>query len=240
MTKHNPLTVPPAAGRLADTANALRNNLLHWRELQPQACRALRALEAFERAAASFDAFNAMDDKCFSEPDETIRRRAYLAKLRDANKADRADRLGTLQYAARLWLPVAKEFAALVTSIQQQTGVVARAAEEAGIDSAALLLFAADFDGRYWEPARAVVERVSARTTNKPFLPTDRQKRILDMLDGETKKLAQLADTLKVRPSTLSGRDLKELRDQELVRHDKRIGYYRPDAPPPELSGTLR
>jgi hypothetical protein len=114
------------------------------------------------------------------------------------------------------------------------------AAEEAGIDSAALLLFAADFDGCYWDAARAVVERVSARTTNKPFLPTDRQKRILDILDGKTKKLAQLADTLKVRPSTLSGRDLKELRDQELVRHDKRIGYYRPDAPPPELSGTLR
>ena len=88
--------------------------------------------------------------------------------------------------------------------------------------------------------ARAVAERVSARTTDKPFFPTSRQRRILDLLDGKTKKLAQLAQVLKVRPSTLSGRDLKELRARGLVRHDRRIGYYRPDAPPPELSGTSR
>jgi hypothetical protein len=88
--------------------------------------------------------------------------------------------------------------------------------------------------------ARAVAERESARTTDRPFFPTDRQKRILDLLDGKTKKLAQLAQVLKVQPSTLSGRDLKELRARGLVRHDRRIGYYRPDAPPPKLSGTSR
>jgi hypothetical protein len=85
---------------------------------------------------------------------------------------------------------------------------------------------------------RHVVAGESVRVTPKPFVRTVRQRQILDMLDGKSKKLAQLADRLKVKESTLSGRDLKELREQGLIDHSKRIGYYRPDAPPPELSRT--
>jgi hypothetical protein len=71
-----------------------------------------------------------------------------------------------------------------------------------------------------------------------PFIPTERQQKILDILNGKSKKLDQLAELLKVVPTTLSGRDLKELKEAGRVRHCKRVGYYRPDAPPPDLTVT--
>jgi hypothetical protein len=76
------------------------------------------------------------------------------------------------------------------------------------------------------------------QTDGGDFIPTRRQQRILDLLNGQAKKLAQLADTLGVQPSTLSGRDLKELKERGRIRHDKRVGYWRPDAPPPHLAVT--
>jgi hypothetical protein len=85
---------------------------------------------------------------------------------------------------------------------------------------------------------RHIVAGKSDRVTTKPFIPTARQRKILELLDGKTKKLAQLADKLSVGQSTLVGRDLKELHEQGPIEHSKRIGYYRPDAPPPELAGT--
>jgi hypothetical protein len=223
---------------LSDTANALRHNLLRWSELLPQSRHACDALEAFLRAAETFDSANALDDACFDEPDALADRRADLAKLRDLNKADRADRLATLHHSATIWLPVAQEYGELVTSIKQQASIIAANAEKAGIGSAALLLFAADFDERLWEAARAVVERTSVIATNKSFVPTARQQEILNMLDGKAKKLSQLADQLKVEESSLSGRDLKQLREQGLVDHHKGIGFYRPDAPPPGVATT--
>jgi hypothetical protein len=77
-------------------------------------------------------------------------------------------------------------------------------------------------------------------TVEGGFLPTERQLRILDLLNGRAKKLAQLANALGVRESTLSGRDLKELKERGRIRHNKRVGYWRPDAPPPHLAATSR
>jgi hypothetical protein len=78
------------------------------------------------------------------------------------------------------------------------------------------------------------------QTDAREFIPTQRQQQILDLLNGHAKKLAQLANKLGVQPSTLSGRDLKELKLRGRVRHDKRVGYWRPDAPPPHLAVTSR
>jgi hypothetical protein len=83
-----------------------------------------------------------------------------------------------------------------------------------------------------------IVAGGSVRVTTKPFIPTARQRKILALLKGKAKKLAQLATILKVKEPTLCNRYLRELREQGLVVHNKRIGYYRPDAPPPELAGT--
>jgi hypothetical protein len=71
-----------------------------------------------------------------------------------------------------------------------------------------------------------------------PFIPSKREQLILDNLNGKSKKLDQLAALLKVAPATLSGRDLKRLKEAGRVRHQKRVGYYRPDAPPPSLTVT--
>jgi len=68
-----------------------------------------------------------------------------------------------------------------------------------------------------------------------PFLPDPVQKLILEALDGKALKKEGLAEACAVDPSRLykSGR-LEELKRLGMVHHRKGVGYYRPDAPPPE------
>jgi hypothetical protein len=91
-----------------------------------------------------------------------------------------------------------------------------------------------------WPPFPAELKYDRPADERDRFIPTQRQRQILEILDGSAKKLAQLAETLRVEQTTLCGRDLKELKAAGLVRHHKRIGYYRPDAPPPDLAVTSR
>jgi len=71
------------------------------------------------------------------------------------------------------------------------------------------------------------------------FVPTAFQLAILDALDGRALRTdalgAEVGDRGRLfrRPG-----GLPELREQGLVDNHPRLGYYRPDAPPPPLADT--
>jgi hypothetical protein len=80
---------------------------------------------------------------------------------------------------------------------------------------------------------------VPAHAQEKAFIPTDVQERILIALEGRaltTDALAAAAGVDRSTPFKHPG-GLKELREHGLVRHTPRLGFWRPDAPPPELAG---
>lgn len=69
---------------------------------------------------------------------------------------------------------------------------------------------------------------------DEQFIPTPFQQSILDSLDGKALRTDALGAKTN-RNQLFKTNGLKELIEQGLVKHHKRIGYYRPDAPPPEL-----
>jgi hypothetical protein len=73
---------------------------------------------------------------------------------------------------------------------------------------------------------------------DQPFIPTPHQRKVLKLLNGKALKLAQIEQLTGIDATTLSKRVLGELKKQDLVRHSARIGYYRPDKPPPDLTGV--
>jgi len=72
------------------------------------------------------------------------------------------------------------------------------------------------------------------------FIPTDFQRDILLALKNKSLRTDAIAHKLNCGRSRLFADPggLPELQEQGMVSHHKRIGYYRPDAPPPELDGT--
>lgn len=66
------------------------------------------------------------------------------------------------------------------------------------------------------------------------FIPTQAQQDILEALDGKALTGDALAAKLDVDRRGVM-RSLAELREHGLVENRQRVGYYRPDAPPPEL-----
>jgi hypothetical protein len=95
------------------------------------------------------------------------------------------------------------------------------------------------------ENARAIAQRLRPIVKRLPtpapiavtpkFIHSPRTKKILEVLNGKSKKLVQLAQFLKVTQEQLSGRELKQLKKAGLINWDRRIGYYRLDAPPLEV-----
>jgi hypothetical protein len=75
-------------------------------------------------------------------------------------------------------------------------------------------------------------------TTKTPtaFVPTPLQKAILNALDGKAMKKQALADAVSKGEGTVLYRagGLKELREREIVEHKRGVGFYRPDALPPD------
>jgi hypothetical protein len=68
------------------------------------------------------------------------------------------------------------------------------------------------------------------------FVPTPFQKGILQALNGQALRTDDLAHKVGNRRKLfIHPGGLRELQDQSLVAHHKRLGYYRPDAPPPVL-----
>jgi hypothetical protein len=68
-----------------------------------------------------------------------------------------------------------------------------------------------------------------------PFIPTKLQKRILDALCQKALTLDALTAKVKSERRAVH-RAMKQLRDLQLVAHKRRLGYFRPDAPPPPKS----
>lgn len=70
--------------------------------------------------------------------------------------------------------------------------------------------------------------------TSAPFIPSPLQAAILAELDGQSLKKQALADAVAKGDGGALYRhgDLKELRDRGLVDHKRRVGFFRPDAPP--------
>jgi hypothetical protein len=66
------------------------------------------------------------------------------------------------------------------------------------------------------------------------FLPTPFQKGILQALQGQALRTDALGRKVGNRRKLFTHPGgLRELQEQGLVAHHKRLGYYRPDAPPP-------
>ena len=72
------------------------------------------------------------------------------------------------------------------------------------------------------------------------FIPTPLQAAILDALDGKAMKKQALADEVCAGEGTRLYRKggIKELRDIGRVDHKHGVGYFRPDAPPAELTAA--
>ena len=69
-----------------------------------------------------------------------------------------------------------------------------------------------------------------------PFVPTPFQKGILEALDGKALRTDALGAAVGDRRRLFKDGGLKELRDRGLVLRHARLGFYRPDAPPPQLT----
>jgi hypothetical protein len=89
-----------------------------------------------------------------------------------------------------------------------------------------------------WKPAATA--NVGARVSADPladFKPTDAQLAVLEALECKALKTPQLEAATGLEHSHLF-KALRGLRrpllDPPLVDIDKKLGYYRPDAPPPE------
>lgn len=75
-----------------------------------------------------------------------------------------------------------------------------------------------------------------AESVGERFLPTPFQQAILDALDGKALRTDALAAVVGDRPRLFRPKGgIKELQEHGMVAHHQRRGYYRPDAPPPEL-----
>jgi hypothetical protein len=71
------------------------------------------------------------------------------------------------------------------------------------------------------------------------FVPTPFQKGILQALDGQALRTDALASKVGSRRKLFTHPGgIRELQEHGQVAHHKRLGYYRPDAPPPELKDT--
>jgi hypothetical protein len=188
--------------------------LRRWAELRPDIDRAARVCLDWRERFKRFDADNLVDP---------------------ANAEDRADWLATYQPAAERALGVVQEYDALTKAIERQSREVAMIAERSGIDSAPLLLFAADLDERHWEAARAVVERVRARRAyaseeqGPPEVPlTPEDAAILTVLlraKGVTMVVEAIAAKVTLSEKTIRTR-LKHLRTLGLVEEpEKKKGH---------------
>ena len=61
------------------------------------------------------------------------------------------------------------------------------------------------------------------------------QQGILDALDGKALRTDALAVRVGSRSRLFAKDGLPELQEEGVVAHDKRVGYYRPDAPPADF-----
>ncbi|MBL8795406.1 MAG: hypothetical protein JNM56_15990 [Planctomycetia bacterium] len=90
------------------------------------------------------------------------------------------------------------------------------------------------------EARHAALDQLPRSALSRVFIPTDYQKEILAVLDGK----ALRTDAIAAKTGNRRGlfRDpggIPELRAHGLVDWHRRIGFFRPDALPPELKKAL-
>jgi hypothetical protein len=86
------------------------------------------------------------------------------------------------------------------------------------------------------KPERATLPKTKDKTAS-PFIPTPFQKAILECLQNKGMRTDAIANKLGDRRKFF--REKKELEEQGLLSHHKRVGFYSPVAPPPELANKL-
>lgn len=95
------------------------------------------------------------------------------------------------------------------------------------------------------ESNRQLADALEASLGPEPppdFIPTDFQKDLVKSLKGRalrTDGIAVALDCVRSRIFADPG-GIGELIDRGLVQHHKRLGYYRSDAPPPDLENTTK
>jgi hypothetical protein len=73
------------------------------------------------------------------------------------------------------------------------------------------------------------------------WIPSEPQRQALEHLKGKALTRDSLASKLDKDPRVVTRDVLKALREQGLIRHDRRAGgFYRPDAPPPDVEPWLK
>lgn len=81
------------------------------------------------------------------------------------------------------------------------------------------------------------LEQVIGPAPAPDFVPSDFQRDILAALNGKGLRTDALAAKVGNRRKLFADPGgLPELQEEGLVSHHKRVGYYRPDAPPPDLN----
>lgn len=84
----------------------------------------------------------------------------------------------------------------------------------------------------------AADERADRCEEEEPFVPKRIQAEILEALDGRALRTTALANKLSNRTQMYEHPGgMRELLERGLVKKHSRLGYYRPDEPPPELGG---
>ncbi len=73
----------------------------------------------------------------------------------------------------------------------------------------------------------------------QPFVPGPVQRAILDALDGKSLHARALGAAVGDVSRLYRPKGLQELRDRGMVEKHDRLGFWRPDAPPPEISEEI-
>lgn len=83
-----------------------------------------------------------------------------------------------------------------------------------------------------------ILEQLLPGKESSGFVPTPLQESVLAALKGRALRTDALAHKAEVNRRSLFKEPggLPELIEEGLVAHTKRLGYFRPDAPPPEIS----
>jgi hypothetical protein len=91
-----------------------------------------------------------------------------------------------------------------------------------------------------WHTAQPPSIPTPVNDPREPLFFGPRQKAIMDHLDGKAMRSRALAKALHIDQPSLYKRDgIKELMANGLVKTHRKIGYYRPDAPPSEHADLI-
>lgn len=235
------------AGCLADwhTARAMARKLHNKPDLHALALRVIRYLSPYKHSkdyAAII--WNGIHYR-FTGTQAAIVRCLWRARLRgtlDVRQETLIDAAGCSETSKMS--NVFKDHPAWTTviSTDRLRGVYRLATVEYDPPPADMILDAGELAGRLLakyadRPVSMLLSRIVYSTRPEDvFVPSHMQRGILDALNGKALRTDALASKVGSRSRIFRRDGIHELRHAGLVSHHKRIGYFRPDAPPPELA----